>query len=65
MKNPGLDELPTRHAYAALSLEQGNMEGVAQAYAEDVGVLPVLTCAHQHPDSQCPLQENTMSAWCG
>lgn len=27
--------LPTRHAYAALSLEQGHVEEALRAYAED------------------------------
>jgi tetratricopeptide (TPR) repeat protein len=43
--------LPTRHAYAALSLEQGNVEEAANAYAEDLGLVPALTRAHQHPNS--------------
>lgn len=42
--------LPTRHAYAALSLEQGNVEEAARAYAEDLGLDPALTRAHQHPN---------------
>ncbi|KAJ5107396.1 TPR domain protein [Penicillium angulare] len=41
--------LPTRHAYAALSLEQGHVEEAARIYAEDLGLDPKLTRAHQHP----------------
>ncbi|KAL4943171.1 hypothetical protein BDV06DRAFT_234960 [Aspergillus oleicola] len=41
--------LPARHAYAALSLEQGRVEDAAQAYAEDLGILPTPKRAHQHP----------------
>ncbi|KAJ5584246.1 uncharacterized protein N7459_004046 [Penicillium hispanicum] len=43
--------VPTRHAYAALSLEQGSVEEAAKAYAEDLGLDPALTRAHQHPNS--------------
>lgn len=43
--------VPTRHAYAALSLEQGKVEQAAQAYAEDLGLDPELTRAHQHPNN--------------
>ncbi|KAL5365356.1 hypothetical protein BJX96DRAFT_181653 [Aspergillus floccosus] len=43
--------LPTRHAYAALSLEQGQVEEAAKAYAEDLGLDPSLTRAHQHPNN--------------
>ncbi|KAJ6150699.1 hypothetical protein N7470_007293 [Penicillium chermesinum] len=43
--------LPARHAYAALSLEQGHVERAAQAYAEDLGLSPTLKRAHQHPNN--------------
>lgn len=41
--------LPTRHAYAALSLEQGLVEQTAKAYAEDLGFDRTITRMHQHP----------------
>ncbi|RKK80779.1 hypothetical protein BFJ71_g15827 [Fusarium oxysporum] len=43
--------LPTRHPYAALSLEQGYVEQAAQAYAEDLGLDDKLARAHQHPNN--------------
>jgi tetratricopeptide (TPR) repeat protein len=43
--------LPTRHPYAALSLEQGHIEQAAQAYAEDLGLDDKLTRVHQHPNN--------------
>ncbi|CEL08463.1 hypothetical protein ASPCAL11613 [Aspergillus calidoustus] len=43
--------LPARHAYAALSLEQGEVERAAQAYAEDLGLVPTPNRAHQHPNN--------------
>ncbi|KAJ5542425.1 hypothetical protein N7461_008428 [Penicillium sp. DV-2018c] len=43
--------LPARHAYAALSLEQGHVEQAAQAYAEDLGLFPTPKRAHQHPNN--------------
>lgn len=43
--------LPTRHAYAALSLEQGHVEEAARAYAEDLGLDAEITRAHQHPNN--------------
>ncbi|KAJ6115207.1 hypothetical protein N7486_000985 [Penicillium sp. IBT 16267x] len=43
--------LPARHAYAALSLEQGKTEQAAQAYAEDLGLIPTPKRAHQHPNN--------------
>ncbi|KAI9931179.1 hypothetical protein ASPWEDRAFT_34296 [Aspergillus wentii DTO 134E9] len=43
--------LPIRHAYAALSLEQGLIEQAAMAYAEDLGLDGGLTRAHQHPNN--------------
>lgn len=41
--------LPARHAYAALSLEQGRVEQAAQAYAEDLGLSRTPKRAHHHP----------------
>jgi tetratricopeptide (TPR) repeat protein len=41
--------LPARHAYAALSLEQGRVEQAAQAYAEDLGLSQTPKRAHHHP----------------
>lgn len=41
--------LPARHAYGALSLEQGHIEEAAKAFAEDLGLLENLARAHQHP----------------
>ncbi|KAE8419379.1 hypothetical protein BDV36DRAFT_307916 [Aspergillus pseudocaelatus] len=43
--------LPTRHAYAALMLEQGHVEEAAAAYAQDLGLDDALTRAHQHPNN--------------
>ncbi|KAI6781469.1 uncharacterized protein J7T54_001431 [Emericellopsis cladophorae] len=43
--------LPARHAFAALSLEQGSIEQAAQAYAEDLGLTPTPGRAHQHPNN--------------
>lgn len=43
--------VPTRHAYAALMLEQGHVEEAAHAYAEDLGLDKSLTRAHQHPNN--------------
>ncbi|CRG89651.1 hypothetical protein PISL3812_06690 [Talaromyces islandicus] len=43
--------LPARHAYAALSLEQGHVEQAAQAYAEDLGLSPTPNRSHQHPNN--------------
>jgi tetratricopeptide (TPR) repeat protein len=43
--------LPARHAYAALSLEQGLVEQAAMAYAEDLGLHPTPKRAHQHPNN--------------
>ncbi|KAH0279999.1 hypothetical protein KCU91_g1331, partial [Aureobasidium melanogenum] len=42
---------PTRHAYAALSLEQGLVEQAAQAYAEDLGFVADIPRGHQHPNN--------------
>jgi tetratricopeptide (TPR) repeat protein len=41
--------VPTRHAFAALSTEQGHVEAAVRAYAEDLGISEGLTRAHQHP----------------
>lgn len=41
--------VPTRHAYAALSLEQGMIQQAAQAYAEDLGLDQDHARSHQHP----------------
>ena len=43
--------LPARHAYAALSLEQGLVDQALQAYAEDLGLSPTPGRAHQHPNN--------------
>ncbi len=43
--------LPARHAYAALSLEQGLVHQALQAYAEDLGYIPTPGRAHQHPNN--------------
>jgi tetratricopeptide (TPR) repeat protein len=40
---------PTRHAYGALLLEQGNVEEAAQVYAADLGLDPTLARPCQHP----------------
>lgn len=48
--------VPTRHAYGALLLEQGDVEEAAQAYAEDLGLDDSLTRAHQHPNNVWALQ---------
>jgi tetratricopeptide (TPR) repeat protein len=42
---------PPRHAYAALQLEQGNVEEAAKTYAEDLGFLDSLPRACQHPNN--------------
>jgi tetratricopeptide (TPR) repeat protein len=42
---------PSRHAYAALLLEQGRVEEAAKAYAEDLGFDEGLPRAHQHPNN--------------
>ncbi|KAJ5162107.1 hypothetical protein N7492_007499 [Penicillium capsulatum] len=43
--------LPARHAFAALSLEQGKIQQAAQAYAEDLGLFATPKRAHQHPNN--------------
>lgn len=42
---------PTRHALAALLLEQGHVEEAAQAYAADLGFDDTLPRARQHPNN--------------
>jgi tetratricopeptide (TPR) repeat protein len=42
---------PTRHAYAALLMEQGRIEEAAQAYAADLGFDDTLPRARQHPNN--------------
>lgn len=42
---------PPRHAYAALQLEQGNVDEAAQAYAEDLGFADTLPRALRHPNN--------------
>lgn len=43
--------VPTRHAFAALALEQGQTEKAAGAYAEDLGLDESLVRVHQHPNN--------------
>ncbi|KAH7130534.1 hypothetical protein B0J11DRAFT_523373 [Dendryphion nanum] len=43
--------LPTRHAYAALLLEQGRIEEATKAYAEDLGFDDTLPRARWHPNN--------------
>ena len=43
--------LPARHAYAALSLEQGHVEQATKAYGEDLGLLATPGRSHQHPNN--------------
>lgn len=42
---------PTRHAYGALLLEQGDVEAAAAVYAADLGLDDTLARACQHPDN--------------
>jgi tetratricopeptide (TPR) repeat protein len=42
---------PTRHALGALLLEQGRYEEAEQVYREDLGLVPSLSRACQHPDN--------------
>ncbi|KAF2799019.1 hypothetical protein K505DRAFT_266559 [Melanomma pulvis-pyrius CBS 109.77] len=42
---------PTRHAYAALLMEQGHIEEAAKAYAADLGFDDTLPRARQHPNN--------------
>ncbi|KAE8422833.1 hypothetical protein BDV36DRAFT_309824 [Aspergillus pseudocaelatus] len=47
---------PVRHAFAALSLEQGNVEAAAEAYKADLGLNSTLGRAHHHPNNVWALQ---------
>lgn len=42
---------PPRHAYAALKLEQGNVEDAMRAYAEDLGIVNTVPRVCQHPNN--------------
>lgn len=42
---------PTRHAYAALLMEQGRVEDAAVAYRADLGFDDILPRARQHPNN--------------
>lgn len=42
---------PTRHAYAALSLEQGHVEEAAKVYAKDLGFAEIIPRGRQHPNN--------------
>jgi tetratricopeptide (TPR) repeat protein len=42
---------PTRHAYGALLLEQGEIETALEVYAADLGLDPTLPRACQHPNN--------------
>lgn len=42
---------PTRHAYAALLMEQGRIEDAAAAYKADLGFDDTLPRARQHPNN--------------
>ncbi|KAF2083993.1 TPR domain protein [Saccharata proteae CBS 121410] len=48
--------LPTRHAYAALSLEQGRLEEAAEAYCADLGLGGTMPRARWHPNNVWALQ---------
>lgn len=43
--------MPTRHAYAALLMEQGKFEEAARAYQADLGYDDTLPRARQHPNN--------------
>ncbi|CAK7217440.1 hypothetical protein SCUCBS95973_003152 [Sporothrix curviconia] len=43
--------LPARHAFAALSLEQGHVEQAAHAYAQDLALVVTPGRFHQHPNN--------------
>jgi tetratricopeptide (TPR) repeat protein len=43
--------MPTRHAYAALLMEQGRVEDAAAAYRADLGFDDILPRARQHPNN--------------
>ncbi|WP_225025895.1 tetratricopeptide repeat protein [Xinfangfangia pollutisoli] len=47
---------PTRHALAALLLEQGEVEASAAVYRQDLGLDPALPRAVHHPDNVWSLQ---------
>jgi tetratricopeptide (TPR) repeat protein len=47
---------PTRHAYAALLLEQGHVEDAAAVYRADLGLDDTLIRARQHPNNVWALQ---------
>ncbi|KAJ5869825.1 tRNA(Ile)-lysidine/2-thiocytidine synthase [Penicillium solitum] len=47
---------PTRHAYAALLLEQGHVEDAAAVYQADLGLDSTLIRARQHPNNVWALQ---------
>ncbi|KAE8310265.1 hypothetical protein BDV41DRAFT_590545 [Aspergillus transmontanensis] len=47
---------PVRHAFAALSLEQGYVEAAAEAYKADLGLNYTLGRAHHHPNNVWALQ---------
>ncbi|KAK9858611.1 hypothetical protein MYU51_017791 [Penicillium brevicompactum] len=47
---------PTRHAYAALLLEQGHVEDAAAVYRADLGLDGTLIRARQHPNNVWALQ---------
>ena len=42
---------PTRHAFGALSLEQGRVEEAAAVYKADLGLDDTLPRAQRHPDN--------------
>ena len=42
---------PTRHAYAALLMEQGRVQDAAAAYKADLGFDDTLPRARQHPNN--------------
>jgi tetratricopeptide (TPR) repeat protein len=42
---------PVRHAYAALKLEQGDVEDAARVYAEDLGFVTTLPRSARHPNN--------------
>ncbi|KAL1597763.1 hypothetical protein SLS60_008250 [Paraconiothyrium brasiliense] len=48
--------MPSRHAYAALLVEQGHIEKAARAYAADLGLDDSIIRARQHPNNVWALQ---------
>jgi tetratricopeptide (TPR) repeat protein len=48
--------MPSRHAYAALLLEQGRVEEAAKTYAADLGLDEGIIRARQHPNNVWALQ---------